>query len=105
MAIRLIALCDENITITGNMKLPLERQIFNLQQWNKTKQCRTYVINQNGVEYVTTACRLSEVVVSPDGGDLRSGAFHGAVRAPVQRLQQQRLAGGHEGTCPRRRQL
>ena len=36
MAIRLIALCDENITITGNMKLLLERQFFKLQQWNKT---------------------------------------------------------------------
>ncbi|KAJ9591586.1 hypothetical protein L9F63_001940, partial [Diploptera punctata] len=29
------------------------RQLFKLQQWNKTKQCRTYVISQNGVEYAT----------------------------------------------------
>ena len=35
MAIRLIALCDENITITGNMKFTLGRQFFKLQQWNK----------------------------------------------------------------------
>ena len=51
--LRLIALCDENITITGNKKIPLERQFFKLQQWNKSKQCRTYVISQNGVDYAT----------------------------------------------------
>jgi hypothetical protein len=38
------------------------------------------------------ACKgsLTGVAVSvPAGGDLRSGALHGAVRASVQRLQQQ----------------
>ncbi|GFG28180.1 hypothetical protein Cfor_07832, partial [Coptotermes formosanus] len=52
---------------------------------------------------VTTACRLSEVVVSPDGSDLRRGAFHGAVRAPLQRLQQQQRPRRYEGARPRRR--
>ncbi|KAJ9586468.1 hypothetical protein L9F63_019868, partial [Diploptera punctata] len=36
-----------------NMKLPLERQLFKLQQWNKTKQCRTYIISQNSIGYAT----------------------------------------------------
>jgi hypothetical protein len=38
------------------------------------------------------------------GGDLRSGAFHGAIRAPVQWLQQQWRACGYGGARPRRRQ-
>jgi hypothetical protein len=37
------------------------------------------------------------------GGDMRSSAFHGAVRAPLQRLQQQRGPRRHEGARPRRR--
>ncbi|KAL0880040.1 hypothetical protein ABMA27_002533, partial [Loxostege sticticalis] len=34
--------------------------------------------------YVTTACRLCEDIVPPDGGDLRCGAIDGPISAPLQ---------------------
>lgn len=34
--------------------------------------------------YVTTACRLCEDIVPPDGGDLRCGAIDGPISPPVQ---------------------
>ncbi|CAH2234122.1 jg5823 [Pararge aegeria aegeria] len=34
--------------------------------------------------YVTTACRLCEDIVPPDGGDLRCGAVDGSIGSPLQ---------------------
>lgn len=69
----------------------------------------TDVLDATHCAHVTTACRVSEVVVSPDDGHLRGGTIRGAVCAALQRMFARLRADRRQWDCssgqPVRRQV